>query len=130
MILRFLDRIKICNQWNQFYITPHILTEVVHRLRNAYRKRDDYKRIVEEIVPMLNIFGEYNASKDDFIQRVDFANPIIEAGDISIFVVADYFKNSQEKIAILSKDGGINKKYQDDSRIMVMDYRSAVLNAL
>lgn len=129
-ILRFLDRIKLNNQWNRFYITPHILTETAHHLRNTYRRRDDYKKIVEEIMPVLTILGEYNASKDEFIGRIDFINPIIEAGDISIFVVADDFLKRQEKIAILSNDGGINEKYQDNPRIMIMDYRSAILNAL
>ena len=130
MILRFLDRIKVTNQWGRFYITPHILTETAHHLRNAYHRRDDYKKIVEEIMPILKILGEYNASKNEFIGRIDFTNPIIEAGDISIFVVADEFLKRQEKIAILSNDNGINEKYQDNSRIMIMDYRSAILNAL
>ncbi len=130
MILRFLDRIKVGNQWNKFYITPHILTETSHHLRNEYQGRDDYKRIVEEIMPILKVFGEYNASKDSFIERIDFKNPIIEAGDISIFVVAEDFFNKKEKIAILSNDSDINKKYQDNSRVMVMDYQSAILNSV
>lgn len=129
MILGFLDRIKVGNQWNRFYITPHILTETAHRLRNSYRKREDYKKIVGEIMPMLAVFGEYNADKNNIIKRVDFANPVIEVGDISIFVVADDFFGRQGKIAILSNDGGINEKYQYNPRVMVMDYRAAVLNA-
>ncbi len=130
MILRFLDRIKLNNQWSRFYITPHILTETAHHLRNNYFRRTDYKRIVEEIMPILKILGEYNASKNEFIGRIDFTNPVIEAGDISIFVVADDFLKRQEKIAILSNDDGINAKYQDNPRIMIMDYRSAILNGL
>ncbi len=129
-ILRFLDRIKIGNKWEKFFITPYILTEVAHRLRNAYRLRDDYKNIVKEIMPILGAFGEFNASKNDFIKSIDFRNPIIEAGDISIFIIADDFWDKKWKFAILCSDSGLNKKYQDNTRIMVMDYQSAILNAL
>jgi len=129
-ILRFLDKIKIGNKWDKFFITPHILTEVAHRLRDTYRLRGDYKNIVKEIMPILEVFGEFNASKDDFIKSIDFKNPVIEAGDISIFIVADDFWGRKEKLAIFSNDNDLNKKYQDNTRIMVFDYRSAILNAL
>ena len=129
-ILRFLDRIKVNNKWDKFYITPHILTEVSRHLRDKYCRQDNYKTIVEEIMPILKIFGEHSVSKDAFINRIDFKNPIIEAGDISIFVVADIFFENDKKIAILSSDSGLNEKYQDNNRVMIMDYQSAILNSL
>ena len=68
--------------------------------------------------------------KDDFMKRIDKEKPVIEAGDISIFITTDTFTNRKEKIAILTGDSRLNRKYQDNPSVMVMDYQTVILNML
>lgn len=127
-ILNFLDLMKISNRWEKFFITPHILTEVCNYLRNRYSKRADYKKIVEELMPVIKLMQEHIVQKDKITQLVDFKNPVIEIGDMSIFVTTDDFIDSGKQVAILAKDEGINNKYQNNRKVMVMDYRSIIWN--
>lgn len=129
-LLDFLDLIKVNNKWNKFFITPHILTEVCTHLRNKYNKWENYNKIIEEVLPLLKDMKERLVNKTDIITRIDFKNPIVEVGDISIFVVADNFVTTLSKVAILAKDDELNKKYQYSTKVMVMDYESIVLNRL
>jgi predicted nucleic-acid-binding protein len=101
-ILKFLDALKLTEKWDKFFITPHILTEVCTHLHNDYDSRKD---VVSEIMPIIKNMGEHPVSKDDFIGR-------------------------KEKVAFLSNDRRVNEKYKDHPYIMVMDYQSAILNAL
>lgn len=130
-ILQFLSLLKINNRWNCFYITPHILTEICTYIRKTYNKRNDYGKIAAEILPILEAMGEHlECDKDSFMSFIDARNPVIEAGDISIDVVADEILASQNrsKVAILVDDQGINEKYEGNKRVMVMDYRTSILN--
>ncbi|MBU4353698.1 hypothetical protein KKA18_03375 [Patescibacteria group bacterium] len=129
-ILDFLYYIKVNNRWNKFFITPHILTEICTRLRNDYRKHRNYKEIVKEIIPILTEMNEHNVGKEKIMGSIDFKNPIIEIGDISICLVADDYINNSEKIAILSNDYGLNTKYQDSKNVMVMDYKANIRNLI
>lgn len=129
MITDFLDRIKLTTKWNKFVVTPHILTEICRHFHNDYCRRRDYKKIVEEIFPMLNNMIEAQVSKDQILNYIDFSNPIIEIGDISIFVVADGLISNRSKVAILSKDYGFLSKYKYDKNVMVMDYRINTYNS-
>lgn len=129
-LLNFLDLIKVNNQWNKFLITPHILTEVCGHLRNDYNKHNNYKTIIEEVLPLLEDMKEKSVSKDKLIASIDLKNPIIEAGDISIFAVTNDFIKDTKKIAILVKDNQLGKKYKDYQNVMVMDYNSIILNSL
>lgn len=128
-ILDFLDLMKVNNQWNKFFITPHILTEVCNHFRNKYCKRDDYKKIVEEIMPIITTMQENVVIKDSILKLIDFNNPVIEIGDMSIFVTTSDFINSGKQVAILSNDRIMNSRYQDHKKVMIMDYQSIILNS-
>jgi len=129
-LLDFLDLIKVNNKWDKFFITPHIFTEVCTHLRNDYNKRSNYKDIVNEVFPLLKNIEEQSVCKNDIIDHIDFKNPVIEVGDISIFLVAEGFINAAKKVAILAKDWRINKQYEYSKNVMVMDYESIILNRL
>jgi len=127
-LLDFLDIIKVSNRWDKFYITPHILTEVCTHLRNDYSKQNNYKEIVAEVFPLLKDMGEQIVAKKDIIGCINLNSPVIEIGDISIMLVADDFVKSFSKTAILAKDRELNKKYEFDKNVMIMDYESTILN--
>lgn len=122
------DLLHVTQQFNKLYVTPHILTETCRHLENNYNKHNNYKEIVEEIFPILEGMKEYSVSKDDFFKQIDKINPIIESGDISIFVTADDFTTKREKIAILTKDERIKDKYKTFPYVLVMDYRNIAYN--
>lgn len=129
-LLDFLEIIKVSNRWDKFYITPHILTEVCTHLRNDYGKQCNYKEIVGEVFPLLEDMGEQLVIKKEIIANINFNNPIIEIGDISIMLVAEDFVKSFKKTAILAKDRDLNKKYEFNPNVMIMDYESTILNLL
>ena len=129
-LLAFFDLIKITNRFEKFYITPHILTEVCTHFRNKYNKRQDYTAIVEEVLPILKMMQEKMVTKERIFERIDFTRPVIEIGDISIFVVAEAFLASGKKVALLAKDRNLNKTYENHQDVMVMDYQSIILNRL
>lgn len=114
----------------KLYITPHILTEICNHIENKYNKYQNYKEIIAEIFPILKDIGEFNVSKYNFLQRVNSKQPILQAGDISIFVIADDFANQKEKIAILTKDKRIKDKYEKLPYVLIMDYRSIAYNMI
>ena len=127
-IMDFLDLMKMNNRWDKFFITPHILTEVCNHFRNKYSKRGDYKRIVEEVMPIIEIMQENVVQKEKITQLIDFKNPVIEIGDMSIFVTTDDFVSLGKRVAILSNDRIMNTKYRDHNKVMIMDYQSVILN--
>jgi len=129
-LLRFLEIIKVNNEWDKFLITPHILTEVCTHLRKDYCGRQNYKEVVSEVLPLLTDLKERLVNKDDIVNSIDLKNPIIEIGDISIMLVAESFTNSSEKTAILAKDRGLNKMFEYDKNVLVMDYESVIRNLL
>lgn len=122
------DLLHVTQQFNKLYVTPHILTETCRHLENNYNKNNRYREIVEEVFPILEGMKEYGVSKDDFCKQIDKNNPIIESGDISIFVTADNFTSRKEKITILTKDQRIKEKYKTLPYILVMDYRNIAYN--
>ncbi len=129
-LLSFLDYLKINNKWNKFYITPHVLTEICTHLRNDYCKYNNFPKIVKEIIPILAEMEDKIVRKDEIIRLINLKNPIIEIGDMSIFVIADNFINRDLKIAVLANDRKLNKKYEDSKQILVLDYKSNLLNLL
>lgn len=128
-IMDFLDLMKINNRWDKFFITPHILTEVCNHFRNKHSKRVDYKKIIEEVMPIIEMMQENVVPKEKITQLIDFKNPAIEIGDMSIFITTDDFIRSGKRVAILSNDRIMNKKYQDSNKVMIMDYQSIILNS-
>lgn len=131
-ILYFLDLIKLSSRWERFFITPHILTEVCRHLRDDYEKSwgDNFYKAVEMALPILAAMSERMVGKDEFLKQIDERKPVIEAGDISIFVITDGFIAKKEKISILVDDRRIKNKYEDHPHVMIMDYQSVILNAL
>lgn len=129
-LLHFLELIKVNNKWDKFLITPHILTEVCRHLRDKYDRYHNYKNVVSEVLPLLSGLEEQLVSKDDIVNSIDLKNPIIEIGDISIMLVAKSFTSSSEKTAILAKDHALNKKFEFDNNVLVMDYESVIRNLL
>ncbi|MDD5726583.1 MAG: hypothetical protein PHC53_04255 [Patescibacteria group bacterium] len=129
-LLAFFDLINITNRFEKFFITPHILTEVCTHFRIKYNKRLDYKDIVDEVMPVLKVMQEEVIGKDQIFEQINYTRPVIEIGDISIFVVAEKFLASGKKVALLAKDRDLNKIYENHQNVMVMDYQSIILNRL
>lgn len=129
-ISTFLDLLKVNNRWGKFFVTPHVLTEICTHLRGKYSKNQNYKEIVKEIFPILNDMEERCVKKDEILQSVNLLNPVVEIGDISIFVVADDFASKHTKIAVLANDYELNKRYEDNKDVLVLDYQSNVINLL
>jgi hypothetical protein len=73
---------------------------------------------------------EAPVSKKDFFAHIDTENPVIEAGDISIYATAKDFISSDKKFALIADDREIKEKYQHHPRVLVMDYKRVVLNYL
>lgn len=122
------DLLHVTQKWSRLYVTPHVLTEICRYLENTFNGRKDYKEVVHEIFPILEGMSEYAVSKIDFCKQIDQSKPVIEAGDISIFVTTEDFINKREKIAILTKDGRIRDRYESTPNVLVMDYRTIAYN--
>lgn len=129
-ILQFLDILKINNRWSKFFITPHILTEVCNNIRNTYSKRCDFAEIVNAVMPLIAGMEDRSVTKGEILRYINFKKPVLEIGDISIYVIADDFAQKDSKIAILATDYGFSKKYEYNKYVMVLDYRSNILNLL
>ncbi|TSC67359.1 MAG: Uncharacterized protein CEO19_269 [Parcubacteria group bacterium Gr01-1014_73] len=129
-ILDFFDLIKIQNRWEKFFITPHILTEVCRHFRETYDKWNNYRELVLEIMPILENMKEEVVIKDDFMKKIDHKNPVIEAGDISIYVTAENFSSKNRKVALLADDSGITDRYINHPQVLVLNYQSVILNSL
>lgn len=129
-LFAFFDFIKVNNRWNKFLITPHILSEVCGHLNRDYRKNKKYKQIIEEILPILDDMNEKIIEKDEIISSIEIKNPIIEIGDISLFLAAKDFIDTSKKVAILVKDTRFNREYELDTHVMIMDYNKVILNQM
>ena len=128
-IEQFFATLKLNNKWDKFFITPQILTEICKHVRSDYERGWDHKKVIDEIMPIIKAMGEQNVSKDGFLKIIEDAGHLaLEAGDISIFVATDDFLDRKEKVAILTNDGGINERYEDSDRVMLMDYQAIVRN--
>ncbi len=129
-LLAFLDFIKVNNRWEKFFITPHILTQVCSHINRKYNGQNNYKEIICEILPILECMVERQIGKDRIVGCVDIKNPIIEIGDLSIFLWAEDFTKTPDKVAILVKDKHFNERYKHDPRVMIMDYNQVILNRM
>lgn len=129
-LLLFFDILKFKDKWNKFFITPHILTEVCAHLRNDHSKNHKYNEIVGEVIPIIKEMDEKIVYKEEILKLIDENNPVVELGDISIFVIADEFASRDEKIAILVKDRGINRRYENSQKVMLLDYVNIMNNMM
>src|SRR3989338_1573681 len=126
-LIVFFEKIYIKNKWQKFFITPHVFTEMCSHVNVSYNKRNDYKKIIEEILPVFKDMREKLVMKGDILNYKDVINPnpCIEIGDISIFVASDLeFVNQGKKISILVKDKKFNEEYKNNPNVMVMDFFS------
>lgn len=122
------DLLHLNKNPSKLFITPHILTETCRHLEVQYNKNLKYKEIVSEFLPIIENMSEYSVSKIDFCKQIDKTEPIIESGDISIFVTADDFTLKREKITILTKDRRIRDKYSKFPYVLVIYYPSIIYN--
>jgi len=118
-----IQRLKL--DWKKFYITPHILTEVCTNIRNDYCKKNwDFTKVFKEIAPFLNDVIQENIENKKILNSVNPDKPILEVGDISIFLKTDDFIKKNKKTAIMAKDFGISNKYKDDKDVLLIDLYS------
>ena len=130
-LILLLEHLKVANRWNKFLITPHLFVEICQHFcqDNDRNKRDDFKKIVEEIMPILREFNEEaNIKKDDILNLVDNNKPVIEIGDLSIFVAVENILETKDKIAVMANDGGIRVKYENYQNVMIIDYSQTILD--
>ncbi len=129
-VLSFLDYLKMNNKWSRFFITPHVLTEVCNHIRNDYSKWENFSEIIKEIIPIITEMEDKTVKKDEILRLIDLKNPVVEIGDISIFVIANDFANRDVKIAILANDRELNQKYENSKNVMLLNYKNNLLNLL
>lgn len=128
-LIGILEKLKVNNKWKMFWVTPHILTEICHHFHCDYSKRNDYHEIVRDIIPILkDMQEERNFGKEKILDFINLNKPIIELGDISIFLSVDDIVDNSKKIAILAKDDGFNKRYKNHPNVLVIDYDRVVLS--
>lgn len=130
-LISLFELLKVENKWNKFWITPHLFTEICrHFCQNDKRnKRDDFKEMVKEIIPILKeINEEREITKDSILNLIDKDKPIIEIGDLSIFVAIDTTLDTIKKIAVIAKDEGIKEKYENYPNVMIIDYDRTILD--
>lgn len=129
VLLRFLDLIKVNNEWSKFFITAHVLSEVCGYINRNHNKDTKYKEICSEILPILSGMGEKMIQKKRILNFIDSNKPVIEIGDISIFLATEDLVSLSQKASILAKDNGFNNKYKNDQSVLVMDFHSILLNS-
>lgn len=121
---KFLDLIKMRGHWKKFLITPHVLTETLSHINVGHNRQPRYKEIVAELFPVLNEMCEKMVEKSHMLESVDFDNPVLEAGDISIYIGTKDCTDSSQKTSILCQDWEISGKYKNDPSVMVWDFHS------
>ena len=133
-LISFFHKIKIISggfkeeyHWDKFLITPHIFTEICTHIKNEYRTNHNYCDIIKNIIPILGKVKEFEVKKDNILNHVNMNNPIIEIGDISIFLTIENYERNNEKIAVLEKDGQFLKDYGNNKKVMVIDFDLTML---
>jgi hypothetical protein len=127
-LISILELLQINNKWDKFYVTPHVFAEICQHFYTDYDrdKRMDFKEMVKEIIPILSeLKEEKNIGQKRILELVDKNKPVIEIGDLSIFVAVENIMKEGLKIAIISKDRGIREKYEDKSKyphVLMIDF--------
>jgi len=124
------EALKLTN-WNKLLITPHILTEICHHFvcDKDRDKRKDYCDMVKIVIPILDeIKEEKEITKENILKLINMDKPVIELGDISIFVAVDDIVNSSCKTAILVNDAGFNNRYENHPNVLIIDYNKTILD--
>ena len=79
-------------------------------------------------MPVLQRMRERNIEKDKILSYVNYSRPVIEMGDISIFVATDDSSNSNEKIAVLSADRLMIYEFVDNPLVLGINYKNIMIN--
>ncbi|MBU0570378.1 hypothetical protein KKB40_06430, partial [Patescibacteria group bacterium] len=120
----YLDKIKLNNKWDKFLITPHVLAEVCGYVNRTYDRKEwekQYPKIIELIMPLLKeMVDRPNLRKNKLLSYVNTKHPVVEIGDISIYLATDLMLQAQKKVAMLTKDWDMDKKYEDNRNVLVM----------
>lgn len=128
-LISLFELLQIKNNFSKLLITPHIFTETCSHLNRDYNKREDYKEIIKEVIPFLSDLSEHpSVKKNDILCCVELKKPIIEVGDISIFLSVDNINNSKQKTAILVKDSHFRERYASNPNILIIDFDKTILD--
>lgn len=114
--------------WNKFLITPHIFTEICSHINKDHNNHKHYNKIIETVIPILKEIKENQIDKNKILDYIDIKNPIVEIGDVSIFLTIKNYEDGNEKIAVLEKDSTFLEKYGDSSnkKVMVIDFNVTI----
>ena len=129
-LLDLFEKLKL-TKWDKLLITPHIFTEICRHLcyNEDRNKRLNFDKIIKSIIPILKeIQEEKEITKNKILNLIDLDKPVIELGDLSIFVAMDDRIENSLKSAILVKDYGFNKRYELHPNIMVIDYNKTIID--
>lgn len=125
-LLSIFDYLKLNNKWSKLFITPHIFAEICRHI-HTYRQREDYKQIIGELIPIFKEIGEHSLiDKNRLLDSIDLNRPIMEIGDMSVFLKADEFSSQRKKTAILVKDDRFNYKYRNNPEVLIIDFDKTV----
>ena len=128
-LISILNYLGYNNAWNKFLITPHVLTEICRHIQVSYNKNDYFKDFINEIMPIFKDIKEVeNVTKEKIIELINLDKPVIEIGDISLFVSIDRLIQNYNKTAVLVKDSGFNSRYENDNKTMIIDFERTYLN--
>ncbi len=134
-LISLFELLKVGNKWDKFWITPHLFTEICHHFCRdkcsgiCRNKRKDFKDIVKEIIPILKDINEEEGIKKNLILNlIDKDKPVIEMGDLSIFVAVDNILETKDKISVIAKDKGIKEKYENYPNVLMIDYYKTILD--
>ncbi|MFH1439305.1 MAG: hypothetical protein ABIG89_01985 [Candidatus Woesearchaeota archaeon] len=130
-LISLFEHLKVHNKWGKFWITPHLFTEICQHFcqDNNRCKRQDFNKIVESVIPILKDINEETIiTKDKMLELIDIEKPVIEMGDLSIYIAIDKFLEEYKKTAIIVKDDGIKRKYENYPNVMVIDYNKTILD--
>jgi hypothetical protein len=130
-LIAIFEYLHVANKWHKFWITPHLFTEICqHFCQDENRnKRCDFHKIVEEVMPILKeIQEERNITKDNILELIDKNKPVIEMGDLSIFIAIENILETKKKFCVIEKDKDIRDKYIDYPNVLVIDYHKTILD--
>ena len=126
-IVNLLELTRLNDNWDKFYLTPHIMTETCSRVNVEHNRDVDFEDIAKQIMSIVDKSEEKMVCKKDFLGCIVYRSGMkLEPGDISIYAVADQFQKDKKKVAILTKDWGFTNRYAKSPYVMVIDHTQIV----
>jgi hypothetical protein len=122
-IVNLLELTRLNDNWDKFFLTPHIMTETCSHINAEHNRDVDFEDIVRKIMSIIEKSEEKLVCKKDFMGCIVYRSGMkLEPGDISIYAVVDEFIKEKKKIAILTKDAGFTTRYAVSPYVMVIDH--------